>query len=115
MWIKIVVASILSGLIMSFFYGFRYKTHGGLSGESKQGANPKVAVGNWVRLLRYNFFNMFPGWKTVVIRFFGLFLGMFAPAYIFFCIPMVSCRLTEVELGAYLVLGMGFLKATDLL
>lgn len=115
MWIRIVVASILSGLIMGFFCGFRYKTHSGLSAESNQGASAGVAFGNWVRLLRSNFFNMFPGWKMVLIRFFGLFLGMFAPVYIFFFIPIVSCRLTEVGFVVYLVLGMGFLKATDLL
>jgi len=51
----------------------------------------------------------------VLIRFFGLFLGMFAPVYIFFYIPVVSCRLTEIGFVAYLVLGMGFFKATDLL
>lgn len=112
MWIKIVFASMLSGILMGFFSGFSYKTS---ASGLKDKIHGNTALGDWIRILRSQLFNKFAGWKIVPLRFFGLFVGMFVPMYIFFCIPAVSCKLTTMEFVIYLVLGMGFLKATDTL
>lgn len=115
MWIKIVLASILSGILMGLFVGFGYRNSSGMPICNLLGSKNNTSFGNWIRKWRCKLFNNFQGWKIVVIRFFGLFGGMFGPLYVFFYLPLFPCRLTDLELGTYLVFGMVFLKGTDLL
>lgn len=114
MWIKVMFASLLSGIFMGFFLGFGYRSSGSIEVNSSE-CNNNTALGNWVRALRWQLFRKYPGWKMVAIQFLGLSAGIFGPLYIFFHLPLFSCRLTEIGFATYLLLGMIFFKGTDLL
>ena len=111
LWIKILISSFMSGVVMSMFIGFRGTVKAQVAQEHSLPGYK--LLGHKIRAIRGKSFAHVAGWGEVLIRLFGMIVGIFLPPYVFFYSPWAYSKLSGTGLACYLMLAMLFVKASD--